>query len=147
MKKRKSKKQNKKSINKIIVGMIIVLVLLAAISVLTSDDEPLQSKEIRVTFAVGDKFGIIINKTDLDFGILIQDSSVSKEIVLQNQYDFPVRVEVAIDPAFENYLFGRTNILLQPDEEYVYNIGLIIPRDAEKREYEGFIRFDFFPIK
>ena len=107
-------------------------------------NKPIYTKELQVYFTIGDKIGLTINSTSLDFGILMANTSSTKTINLTNQYNFPIKVKIFMNPKMEGYLFSKNNFIIHPQQTVSHTFTLTLPQDAKKGDYSGKIKLYFF---
>ena len=128
----------------LIIVLIIILSFLIAYNILIFTNKPIYTKELKINFIVGDKIGLTINSTTLDYGILIPDTSSTKTINLTNYYNFPIKVKLLINPEMEGYIFSKNNFIIQPKQTAQNTFTLILPPDTKKGNYSGVAKLYFF---
>jgi len=131
----------KNSIILILLG-IILLGFLSASFFLTSKN-PLSIKELDVKVSVGDRIGMILNDSSLDYGVLIKGMNGNKIVDLTNKYDFPVIVSVFTYGELERYLHGDSKFIIEVGETKEYNVALMVGEDLNYGEHFGKLVFEF----
>ena len=139
--------KNKINFNYVIVILIIILLSLFLYNIFIIINKPIYSKEFNVNFVIGDKLGLTINSTSIDYGIMLAGTSSTKTINITNEYNFPIKVKVLISPEIKGYLFSQNNFISQPHETVQHSFLLILSPDAKRGDYSGKLRLNFFKVK
>lgn len=135
---------NKKKIY-LIFGLFIGFLLIVNLFVLFN--KPLERQIMNVKFEVGDSLGLNVEKEYLDFGKVFLNSKVTKNIVMDNNYDFPVKVKIRMRGEATHYLYGSPEILLDINETKEYEVLLVTASEMEYKDYEGKLIFDFYKLR
>ena len=135
-------RKNKNYLGLIFVLMICLIVLLS-FNLKIFIDRPLSVEIIDMNVIVGEKIGMVINDSILDYGVLPRGVSINKKVLLKNEYDFPVIVDVNVVGLINNFVYGESEFILAVDESKEYNIDLIVSENMEFGEYEGKLIFEF----
>jgi len=116
----KEKRNNLKR-KKLYLILAILLVLLSCFMLWNILKEkgiiPLKTMTAYTTLTVGNHTGFDLNKTVLSFGTITNGTSSSRNITINNNYDFPVRFEFDVQGNISKFLVYSKNIYLNPKEE------------------------------
>ena len=143
----KKVKQQSSEKNRFILLVSILLLVLGSTLVanmVIGFNQPVYSKKIPVKFEISDRLGMVINTTVLDYGKVIPDTSITKELNLSNEYGAPMVVKVSVSPNLLSLIFGKKEIILNPGETKVYSVSLIPPSETMLGNYSGEINLDFY---
>ncbi|MFH1787745.1 MAG: hypothetical protein ABH811_03070 [archaeon] len=97
----------------------------------------LKEEEIIATLIVGKKSGFDANTTALTFGMIAPGSSSSRSLVIENGYDFPIKVEFSAKGNIADFLIFEKIIYLDPRETSKLSIGTIIITNENPGNYSG----------
>ena len=95
-------------------------------------------------FEVGDKIGITLNASELNFGRLLMGSSSVKNVGVSQAYDFPVDVKIFVSKNFKNFVFSDSEVRILEGETAVVPFTIVIPQDLEDGVYFGRVKFEFY---
>ena len=113
------RKQNKKS-KIFFITLIIAIVILLAFNIASyarSRYSVLDEKEIYAKIIISDRHGFDVNATALTFGMTIPGGSATVKSIIQNQFDFPVKVQISSRGRIsELLLVSDNNFILQANE-------------------------------
>ncbi len=124
-----------------IVVFVLVVVLLFLIFFRNSK---VDERFLDVTFSVDNKLGMKINTSSLDFGIVPAGAAITKKVVLDNGFEFPVKVKVFVDKEIEDYVFSENDFIILSGESKKVEFVLSLPQDTVKGEYSGKIKMSFY---
>jgi hypothetical protein len=140
--KQKQKKKNLsfRKINLVFIFLIVVFLIIWFLF------QPLDIKKLDVKFEVGERFGVVGisgESSELNFGELLAGSSSVKTIKIENNFDFPIKVEVFTEKKLKDFIFAEPEIIMDSGEIVNLPINLILPDKIEKGNYSGWLRFEF----
>ena len=130
----------KNKFNLIIAGMSVVLIV---ISVYVLINSPLEMKTLDLSFVVGEHLGFDLNASSLSFGIIMPGGSAVRRVVMQNNYDFPIKVEIYTSKNIRGYVFAEPEHLIESGKTEQISFNLIVPEYMEHGEYSGEVYFKF----
>jgi len=125
-------------------GYLIIAVVLIFVSVYFLFSRPLETRFVDVKIEVGDKVGIILNESEMDFGILPRGSTSLKKIDVGNDRDFPLKVDIFISKNLKDFVFSESEIIISEGKVSAIPFTAIIPVDMPKGNYSGEIKFEFY---
>lgn len=130
--------------NRIYMLFIILAVLLIIFSFYLFLSIPVKTFFLDAYFTAGDRIGVGIgNDKELNFGIIYPGANVIREAIVENDFDFPVRIDVSATPEIEEFLFiSMNNEIIQPGGESLITFNLVVPRGLELGNYAGIVRVD-----
>lgn len=102
----------------------------------------LEVKEVPVSFSIGEKVGFDLNQTHLTFGVMPLGVSFSRNIQIENNYDFPIVVNLDAKGNVSDFLFFEKSFVLEKGE--VKKIGISVDSSGgELGSYSGKIMVEF----
>ncbi len=123
--------------------LLICLIVLVIFNIMIFTNRALSVKIVDMRVVVGEKIGMVINDSVLDYGILPRGTSINKKVLLKNEYKFPVIVDIKLSGALKDYVYGDSKITLSVGETKEYSVDLIIPGEMEFGNYTGKMIFEF----
>jgi len=115
-----------------IISLIIFLLILRINSLIV-----LEKEEIITTLIIGNRTGFDLNTTALTFGMIALGSSSQRDLIIKNDYDFPIKVEFNVKGDIEKFLIFDKVVYLEVGEEKTISIISVIPVDEEYGNYHG----------
>jgi len=97
----------------------------------------LEEKEIIATLRVGDIAGFDANATALTFGTITSHSSSYRNLTIENNYEFPIKVEFRAKGNITEFLVFDRVVYLDVGEEKSIRVDTIVPVDKEYGSYSG----------
>jgi hypothetical protein len=128
----------------LVILLSLILLFVLGLSFYLNYKKPLFSSSLLVKAAVGGEFGLSLSGEELDFGRTIPGFPVSKDVRLKNYYDFPVRVEVILDPMLIEIIYGAGEFYMRAGEEYNYSVVFYPNDDISYGDYRGNLTFNFY---
>lgn len=107
-------------------------------------EKPVDVKTLDVKFEVGDRLGLILNDSELDFGTVLPGVSSVKKVDVSNNYGFPVYVRIYVSNNLEDFLFSKSKIFIGEGEMAVVDFHLVVPADAAKKQFSGEVKFKIY---
>ncbi len=127
--------KNKKE--KIIILIFVASLVIILFSFYLNSRLFLKREEVTTTLAVGDRAGIDLNKTALTFGVITSGSVSSRSLLIENDYDFPIKTELRAEGSIKKFLVFEKDVYLEPGENKTVSIGTIDPLGDEFGNYSG----------
>ena len=85
---------------------------------------------------------IVASKDVLDFGKLPRGMSEKKEILLENNRDYEVKVSCEVNGSISEFIsFERDEMVIPPHGSAKQVVYIRIPSDAELGKYTGYVTF------
>lgn len=124
---------------------ILFLVLVLASLFLFVFSKPLQVKEFDFSFIVEEGIaGFDVNTSSLTFGKLSPGNSEVRSVLIENNYEFPVEVNILITKEFMNLFSVESGFIIQPRGTLSVPITLSIPENLDEGNYNGKIKFEIY---
>lgn len=123
--------------DKLIIGLFIASLIIFLSVLYLNFIIVLEKKEIITTVIVGDKSGFDLNKTALTFGMITPGSSSQRNLVIENNYNFPVKVELRVGGDIKRFLVFKKIIYLDVGEKKTIGINAIASIDEKSGDYYG----------
>ena len=124
--------------NKLIILIFVAsLVVFISIFYINFSLLILEKEEIVAILIVGDKAGFDVNSTALTFGMITAGSSSSRNLIIENNYDFPIKVEFNVKGDIKRFLVFEKVVYLDSGENKTVSIGTIDPVNEEYGNYSG----------
>lgn len=126
-----------------IIFAVSLLILILSIVSYAVNRVPLQTKTIYASVNLSDSLGLDINESVLTFGSVAPGSTVSRNVLFSNDYNFPVIVEIKalgiISPLMEFENFVKIGSLEQKKISFTLS-----SREYPSGDYDGFVEFNVF---
>jgi hypothetical protein len=97
----------------------------------------LERNEIHVTLQIGNVTGFDLNKTILSFGSLSNGSSISRNLILKNNYPFPVKTELGCRGNICNFLVFERGFFVEEEKTRVIPVSTIRISNESYGNYSG----------
>ena len=121
------KKISKKNrINKTPALAILLFVISLTILLLASHINSsiiLEKRALITTLSIGEIAGFDVNKTALTFGTITHNSNSQRNLIVKNNYPFPIKLELNTEGDIEKLLIFDKVIYLDVGEEKIININ------------------------
>lgn len=127
----------KKTKNKLIILMFVISLIIFLLILYLNSLMILEKKEIITTLMIGNKTGFDLNTTALTFGRITFGSSAQRNLIIKNQYDFPIKVEFSVKGDIKKFLVFEKIVPIEVGEEKTISITAINPIDTEYGNYSG----------
>lgn len=125
------------------LGISIVLFFLALCS---SKFEILEEREILAKVTIGETSGFDANPTMLSFGTITHNSFSKREVMIENNYNFPIQVEVFVEGNISKILLFEKRINLDSGEKEIVEFRATVLNGEEQGFYSGKVKFIFEKI-
>ena len=125
-------------------AILIFLLILIAIFILASFYiilKPLEVRKIEVSFTVAENAGFDLNKSALTFGKVMPENIISRRIIIENNRDFPVKINVFADKNIMDYLDFENSFFIEGNGKHNLVVVLKVPKNAILGEYKGIMKF------
>ena len=97
----------------------------------------LEKKEIIATLRVGNIAGFDANATALTFGTITSGSRSYRDLTIENNYVFPIKVEFRAKGNITGFLVFDKVVYLDVGEKKSIKISTIVPVDEKYGSYSG----------
>ena len=145
----KRKKKLEKTRQEIVLKKIyyFFIILIIALFGFWYLSKPLDMKVLDVKFEVGDRLGVVSGVSgegsELNFGKLLIGSLSVKTVDIENNFNFPIKVDVFVSKGMEEFIFAKSDVVIESGKIFALPVNLILPDDVEKGDYSGKVRFEF----
>jgi hypothetical protein len=134
------KKQNKE----LILIFLLCILILVLIFDLFNSFLIIDEKELYTKVVVSDHAGFDLDNTILAFGMTQPGKSISRSIYLENNFDFPVNVNLRVEGEISDFLIIPENdFIIISKEKKKLNFVVIPKKDTPFGEYDGIIKIIF----
>jgi len=106
-------------------------------------NKPLKVETMDLKFMVGDTVGIDLNPSGLIFGRVIQGGEATRSVIVDNDYDFDVRLKILVSKDLADYVYTESQLIIPAKESIQIPISLKVPQDIMYGNYSGKIKFEF----
>jgi len=93
--------------------------------------------EVVNTLRVGDVPSFNVDTSALTFGTIAFNTSSQRTLTVENNYDFPIKVEFSVEGNIWEFLVFDKIIFLDVEESKEINISTIILTDEKQGNYSG----------
>ncbi|MBI2632329.1 hypothetical protein HYW75_04970 [Candidatus Pacearchaeota archaeon] len=131
----------------IIIAILIGIVLLGVIYTVKSMNPykgSLKIEKVDVLFSIGDFGGFDLNKTALTYGTITPGGSSSRNVIIGNEYSFPIYVKVFASGVLRQFLTTEENIILEPGESRKVPLVIRASKESGFGNYSGKLEFVFW---
>lgn len=130
----------------LIVFTLVVITL--SLKEINSYKNPMYIKTIPMQINLSNKtIGFDVGTDLLRFGMVNYDSSSKRSILIENAYDFPVRIVITCTGEICPYLTPNSSeIYLMPKERLSLLFSVKFSKDTEQGEYLGEIEFQIYKV-
>ena len=97
----------------------------------------LEKKEITTTLNVGNSIAFDLNDTDLTFGTIVSDSSSQRNLIIENNYDFPIKLEFDVKGDIKRFLILDKIVYLDIGEKKSVGINALTLVEEDVGNYSG----------
>ena len=138
MEKRKNKTTNKRNYILLLVSIALII-----FSIYLWISRPLETKVLNAEFIVDKNIGVDLNSSELNFGKISPGGSVVRRVIIENNYEFPVKAKIFASRNIINFLYADGEYILTPGEKIYAPINLRVPEGMEFGNYSGKVKFEF----
>ncbi len=142
------KSEKMKLLFKIVVVVLLVgIIFLEAFFIyrtINPFSEALKIENVDVSFAIGEQSGFNLNKTALTFGTITPGGSAIRNVIVGNNFQFPINVKVFVPKHMTQFLTVEDNLFVRPDESIKIPVTLQASQYAKFGNYFGKLNFVFF---
>ena len=137
--KRPGKSDNKFIVHLVLAAFLLFLSILFLIFVFS----PIKTVTYNVKFIIGEHIGFDLNSSDLVFGQLIQDSSATRSLRIENTYAFPIILKPFASKEVISFL-RVDSVVVQPGETVLLPATINAPKNISFGEYSGVLKFKVY---
>lgn len=136
-------KENSKRSNNFLLAVALVLFLFSlALLFYNFGNKPYESRVFRVHFVVGDRVGFDLNKSALTFGIIPPGGTGTRNIIIENDQDFPLKCKVYISDNLVDLVYSENNFVIPPRTNRELGINIYVPQNVSYGNYTGEIKIE-----
>ena len=123
--------------DKFIIFIFIFCLLLFSFSIYLKQKVILEKVKIPASLSVGDVIGFDINTDKLSFGTITVGASSMRTLKVDNNYNFPVRVEIDIEGNIKDFFSINEIIFLDVGESKEINLSTNVLTEKKEGNYSG----------
>jgi len=123
--------------DKFIIFIFIFCLLLFSFSIYLKQKVILEKAKIPASLSVGDVIGFDINTDKLSFGTITVGASSMRTLKIDNNYNFPVRVEIDIEGNIKDFFSINEIIFLDVGESKEINLSTNVLTEKKEGNYSG----------
>ena len=102
------------------------------------------SKELKMYLTVADYAGFDVNTSALIFGTVPKGGSSSREVILTNDFNIPLKVDLKAYGELAGWVHVFENgFLMQPNVVKTVKVSATIPENAKFGNYAGILKISF----
>lgn len=121
----------------IIVFIFILSCLLFLFSFYLNKNIMLDKREIFTSLMIGKEVGFDTSNTALTFGMIPVGGSSQRNITLENNYNFPIRVVFKLKGDIKEFLIFDKIVFLDAEDAKELTFFAIAPADSQFGNYSG----------
>jgi len=122
---------------KLVIFIFALSVILFLTALYINSFIVLEKKEIIATLSIGDTAGFDVNATALTFGTITSGSSAYRNLTIENNYNFPIKVKFDVKGNITEFLIFDKIIYLDAGEKKFIRINTIVPVNESYGDYSG----------
>jgi hypothetical protein len=103
----------------------------------------LEVQKVETSLIVGDRGGFDLNSSALTLGMIIPGGSSTRNLIVENKYDFDIRIYLTGEGEIQRFLVFDKNIFLEKGETRQIPVSGVIPRGTQYGNYTGKIFLTF----
>ncbi|MFH1637745.1 MAG: hypothetical protein ABIB71_04955 [Candidatus Woesearchaeota archaeon] len=122
------------------IALILILIFLTVgiVSFSSFFYNTLAVKEFKTTLIVGDHFGFDVGTEVLAMGMVKPgSSSTSRKLVLENSYEFPVKVSFVKEGQMKDWLIIEDEVIIPAGSTTDITVAARVPLGTPYGDYEG----------
>ena len=123
--------------NKLIVFIFILSLIVFLFAFYLNYSATLKKEEIIATLIIGNKTGFDLNATALTFGRITPNSNLQRNLIIKNNYNFPIKVKFDAKGEIKKFLVFDKAVHLKKGEEKNVAITAISSVNSEYGNYSG----------
>jgi hypothetical protein len=123
------------------VLILFFLIVVALLLIFLSSIRPIDKKTIKVRFIVGSNPGIDVSNKEVTFGKVPQGSVSTRDILLGNEYNFPVKVRSFVNESIAKYINIEPLFVIGAHDSLHVSVTLSVPSGVPYGNYSGEIIF------
>ncbi|GBE19424.1 MAG TPA: hypothetical protein ENG87_03080 [Candidatus Pacearchaeota archaeon] len=125
----------------VLIFIISLILFLALLNV--RSNVILDKNKVHVKLNIGNSSGFDVNETALTFGTITPGSSAQRSIVVENNYNFPIKSILKIKGDVAEYLIFENIVSLDAGEKEIISVAAVAPQDASYGNYSGILEVVF----
>jgi len=136
------KKEKKKKLNyKFLIISLVILIIaftafFAALIRVIDYFTIIEQKKIYASLTVDDHYGFNLNPPNLTFGMLMPGSSAKRDLIIENKYNFSIRVKIIPKQDMEKFIEIQEQVIPKNKTEKI-TILAYVPADTLYGNYSG----------
>jgi hypothetical protein len=125
--------------NKLLAASILILIFSVVIFliVLKMNSFSLERREIPISLEVSDRVGFDVNSSALTFGKITPGGSSTRNLILENNYGFPIKLKIEIEGNVLKFLSFEKVVFIDSRETKKIIFSAVIPGDEKFGKYSG----------
>lgn len=121
--------------------LIFIVILIIFMFALKLTFFYIDKREFYTSLEISDKTGFDVNSSALIFGEVMPGSSSTKNLILTNNYNFPIKIETKVEGDIKRFLNFDKIIFADINETKKISISASVPFDDERKNYSGKVVF------
>lgn len=107
----------------------------------------IDEKDIFASVNVSDRVGFDLNKSSLSFGSITPPGEASRDVVFDNNYNFPVLLSISSHGDIKPLLMHERFVRVESGEKK--EIGFVARADGDTKQayYQGRVNFRIIPLR
>lgn len=125
-----------------LLGMVAILIFVSFS--MTLRNVAIETKEVEVTFEVGDELAVDVNQSILTLGVLTEGTTILRNVLLRNGKDYPVKVITSASTDIREHVFVEEVFYAAAGETIEVPVSVSIEQGKEHGKYSGKIYFEIY---
>ena len=137
---------NLKKVSFFIFGISVLVILVAMLTLLTSS-KPIDTKIYYTSVNVTEIIGFDLNGTALIFGNVFSGGALNRNLIITNEFDFPIILKIEINGTISPLLISESGIRIENNKTKKISFSARVPDNYSNGFYDGYVKIDFFKAK
>lgn len=138
--KRQHKKNKKLSYKFFIIAIVLLIIafIIFFVALMQAIDHftIIEKKKIYASLTVYDHYGFDVNPYNLTFGMLMPGSTARKELIIENRYNFPIKVKIIPKQDMKKFIEIKEHVISVNKTEKI-TVSAYVPADTPYGNYSG----------
>ena len=127
----------RKKRNRIILAIAVFAVSIMVFFSVIFLNRTIEEREFYAKLEVSNISGFDLNSSALTFGLIMPGNSASRNLIIENNYGFPIMLVVSAIGKIERFLMFEKIARVNTGERKVIGISAVIPDKTKYDVYEG----------
>ena len=101
-----------------------------------------------VKFSVGKSLGMVgdVDEGVINFGRAVEGSIIEKKVMIENNYDFDLKVKVFVEKEISNFVYSESEYEVLRGDSLKIPFTLMVSKGVSEGDYSGQARLEFWRV-